>query len=49
MAMETFATLHQVKDRKERKKIRAALLKYDHLDTLALMQLYKFLREIAGS
>ncbi len=47
--METFATLHQVKDRKKRKKIRAALLKYYHLDTLALVQLYKFLREIADS
>ena len=48
MAMETFAALHQVKDRKERKRIRAALLEYCRLDTLALVRLYEFLREIAG-
>ncbi len=48
MAMDTFATLHLIKDREEREKIRNALLEYCRLDTLALLRLYEFLCKVAG-
>ncbi len=43
MAMTAYATLHLEEDPAERAKIRADLLSYCRLDTLAMVKIYKFL------
>jgi hypothetical protein len=45
MAMNSFANLHNIKDKDERYKIRQGLLKYCHLDTLAMVKIYEKLKE----
>ena len=46
MAMDTFANLHLVDDEKERAKIRHDLLKYCHLDTLAMVRIFQKLNSL---
>jgi hypothetical protein len=46
MAMDTFANLHLVDDEKERAKIRHDLLKYCHLDTLAMVRVFQKLNSL---
>ena len=47
MAMEAFASLHQVEDMRQREQLRSHLLEYCKLDTLALVKLYEFLSGLA--
>ncbi len=45
MAMDTFANLHLLKDKNQREKIRADLLAYCKLDTLAMVRIWEKLRK----
>lgn len=45
-AMNTYATLHLLKDKKEVKKIRKDLLEYCKLDTFAMVKLLERLRDV---
>ncbi len=45
-AMDTFANLHLLKDKKKRDEIREDLLAYCHLDTLAMVKIWEQLEEI---
>lgn len=44
MAMDTFANLHLLKDKAQRKKTRQDLLAYCHLDTLAMVRIWEKLQ-----
>ncbi len=46
MAMDTFANLHLLKDKNLREKIRADLLAYCYLDTLAMVKIWEKLKDI---
>ena len=46
MAMDTFANLHLLKDKKQRDKIREDLLAYCHLDTMAMVRILEKLKSI---
>lgn len=46
MAMDTFAKLHLIKDKRKVDQIRADLLAYCHLDTLAMVRIYEFLERL---
>lgn len=48
MAMDTFAGLHLVPQESERATIRDSLLKYCHLDTLAMVHIYQKILDISG-
>ena len=45
-AMDTFASLHLLKDKTKRDEIRKDLLKYCHLDTLAMVRIWEKLHKI---
>jgi len=47
-AMETFANLHLLKDQSKRDEIRADLLAYCHLDTLAMVKIWEKLHKIVN-
>ena len=49
MAMDTFANLYLLKDPAQREEICRNLLAYCHLDTLAMVRIWKKLRIIAGN
>ncbi|SMN00079.1 hypothetical protein SPONN_1247 [uncultured Candidatus Thioglobus sp.] len=49
MAMNIFANLHLIDDEKERLKIRDNLLKYCHLDTLAMVRIFQKLANLSSS
>ena len=40
-AMNTFAKLHLLKDKEQREQVRADLLAYCHLDTLAMVRIWE--------
>ena len=44
-AMQTYPKLNSIKDKKEVKKLRFALLEYCKLDTLAMVKVLEKLRE----
>jgi len=44
--MDTFASLHLLKDKTKRDEIRKDLLKYCHLDTLAMVRIWEKLNKI---
>jgi len=46
-AMETYARLHRLRDPAMRERIRADLLAYCRLDTLAMVRIYEFLKDLA--
>ena len=48
-AMDTFANLHRLEDFSKRDEIRDDLLKYCHLDTLAMVRIWEKLRKIAAT
>jgi hypothetical protein len=45
-AMDTFAKLHLLKDKTQREQIRADLLAYCRLDTLAMVRIWEKLHDI---
>ena len=46
-AMERWLTMIEEKDEKKKEEIRQALLEYCKLDTLAMVELYKFIKELS--
>ena len=46
MAMDTFANLYLLKDKSQRDDIRNDLLAYCHLDTLAMVRIWKKLKDV---
>ncbi len=49
MAMNEYARLEQIEDAEERERLRAALLAYCRLDTLAMVKIWQALQELTAA